>query len=252
MKLAIKFGGSAIADKKRDIINRDVIESLTDDLISFYKMFNPQLVLVTGGGYAHNLVNQYRKGTLKDYGKIHDYVEKLRNTAMSPLIESGLVIDVYRTFEIYDHKKHKGLKKYLDDLWQSTIGRRTFEQNHVWNSYGDIAKTPAEKEPFRIISGDDLIIYMARKIKADRIVFVIDKEGIYKDQDDPHSLITKMHANQISEIKFDRIGDQTGGLEKKVEKSKEALKEGIKVYFVNKDNFHDALYGKEVPTLLLP
>ena len=253
MKVVVKLGGSSLVkDKKRDSTNYGAIKSLTDDLIAFHKDVQPQMAIITGGGYAHSLVEQYNSGFLKDYKKIHEYVENLRKAVATPLINNGLVLDVYSTFEHYRHAEHKNVNEYLNYLWQLTVRKRTFELGHIWNSCGDIGLTPREEKPFRIISGDDLTIYMAEKIGAERIIFVMGAEGIYRDFNDKSSLIKKMYAAQINEIKFFDVGDQTGGLEEKIKKSQNALKKGIRIYFVNSDNFLDALYDKDVPTLILP
>jgi isopentenyl phosphate kinase len=104
--------------------------------------------------------------------------------------------------------------------------------------YGDT--TIDEKLGFTVLSGDQIVAYLARKIGANRIIIGVDTEGLY-DADPKLDKNAKLFSHlTLSEMKKiqDKLGkstvsDVTGGMPGKVFELIPAVEEGIPVIMVN-------------------
>jgi isopentenyl phosphate kinase len=119
--------------------------------------------------------------------------------------------------------------------------------------YGDAVLD--NKQRFAILSGDQLIVEMALRLKADKIIFGSDVDGVYtanpKNVHDAR-LIENFSLKQLDDLI--KIGDPlntdvTGGMLGKIIESKEAVKAGIEVILVNASEpkrVQRAILGKKV------
>jgi isopentenyl phosphate kinase len=93
---------------------------------------------------------------------------------------------------------------------------------------------------FSVVSGDQLAAYLAVKLKASRLVFGTDVDGIF-DADpklDPRArMLTKLTTSSALRVakegKVSTAPDVTGGMSGKVAEAVVAASNGIPVYFVN-------------------
>ena len=114
--------------------------------------------------------------------------------------------------------------------------------------FGDVAI--AKDKGIDILSGDQIITYLANKLNADKVIFLMDVDGIYdrNPKEKGAKLIEKIDGKikiQWEKKKF----DVTGGIKNKIE---EALKMPCKVYFINgtkKGNLTKAIKGEKVGTV---
>lgn len=241
MRIAIKLGGSVITDKSSDRPKprEDVIERLVGEVSKFSSPF----ILTHGAGsYGHPLVEKWRRGELKDFKDIHDSVKRLNKIVLKHCKKFDISYDCYSPFETLDSKND------LEKLWE--YGKDTLEKGKVLITYGDIV---ANDKGFEVLSADVLTCFLAKWWNADKIIWVVDKDGVYNKNPEvyPNSkLIKRIEGDYDAEFKTSKI-DVTGGLEEKI---KQSQKTGIKAQIINGlilGNLKKALIDENIGTLIL-
>jgi isopentenyl phosphate kinase len=104
--------------------------------------------------------------------------------------------------------------------------------------YGDIIVSDGD---YRIISGDEIALEIAKKFSPEEVIFVTDVDGLFTSdpkKDKNARLIGKVRAPEI-DIGYGDV-DATGSMRGKVERIKEILKYTNKVLIVN-GNYPDRL-----------
>lgn len=246
MRVAIKLGGSVITykDSKKPKVRKDVIENLAYEL----SKFKPPFILTHGAGsYGHPLVKDWEEGKLKDYKKIHESVETLNNIVLKCLEKYDIRFDCFSPFKTVTYRERFN----MGGLWKK--GRYSLKMKNVLVTYGDIVPF---KNNFRVLSADVSTCFLAKKWNAEKIIWVIDEDGVYTENSELNEnarFIKKMGINN-HEIKFRKTKiDVTGGLGEKIRQS---YKVGIKSQIINgliKGNLSEALKGNEkIGTLIMP
>jgi isopentenyl phosphate kinase len=125
--------------------------------------------------------------------------------------------------------------------------------------YGDV--TFDEKLGFTVLSGDQLVAYLALKFNACKIVMGVDCDGLY-DADPksdknakmyPHLTLKELQALQ-GKLAKPTNADVTGGIQGKVSELFPAVERGISVSIVNgakTGRVHKALVGEKVEGTLI-
>ena len=92
---------------------------------------------------------------------------------------------------------------------------------------------------FSIVSGDQLAVHIAISLRASRLIFATDVDGIFDsdpNQNRSARLMRLVQARNVQSIAArvrPAITDVTGGMEGKIEEAAKAAFEGIPVFFVN-------------------
>ena len=75
------------------------------------------------------------------------------------------------------------------------------------------------------INADDAACAIARAMKAEKLAFLTDIEGVYKDPDDPATLISELRVSEAEELmKQGYIG---GGMLPKLQNCIDAIENGV-------------------------
>jgi len=108
-----------------------------------------------------------------------------------------------------------------------------------------------------ILSGDQITPYIAKKLKAEKIIEVSDVEGIFTANpkiDKNARLIPEINRKNCQDIQKCLSGstaaDVTGGMRQKYIELLDAAKTGIICQIVNLKHFKDALKGKSAGTVI--
>jgi len=233
--IILKIGGSAITDKtgelaaKTEIINRLAEEIKRADL--------DNLIIVHGGGsFGHPTAAKYG---IKD-GYKEDPTQKLgfAETHHVMTVLNGLVMDALIWHEIpaisiapsscfiTDNCR----VKFFDETILKSMQKMTFTPV----MYGDAVLD--EKLGFTILSGDQLVAYLAIRYKASKIVVGTDTDGLF-DSDPksnpnakPYKHLTLAELKQI-QPKLGRANsaDVTGGMAGKIAELIPAVEQGVHV-----------------------
>ena len=272
-KIVIKIGGSAFTEKsvdyfpltlqeirerRKEFIRFDVLKR---EIREIYEAGVFPLVVINGAGpFGHYLVSNW--DLLDEKEIVHESVAYLNR----------IVVDYFKRFGI----KTKSIApfhtcKYLgngnfDIIKLYELAKPFLESNEkvIVSTYGDIVK-PVEGVSgslgdYHVISGDDLAILLADLWKADKIIMVIDEDGVYdrnpKKFEDANLIKTIGSSEKLDFLFTSERIDVTGGIAKKVEKLQKAAERGIKGQIINglkKGYLKRALLGDErIGTLILP
>lgn len=233
--IILKIGGSAITDKtgelaaKTEIINRLAEEIKRADL--------DNLIVVHGGGsFGHPTALKYG---LKD-GYNDDPTQKLgfAETHHVMTVLNGLVMDAMIWHEIAAVSiapsscflTENGKIKVFDETVLKAMQKMTFTPV----MYGDAVLD--EKLGFTILSGDQLVAYLAIKYNASKIVVGTDTDGIFdadpKTNPDakPYKKLTLAELKAIQPKLGKAQGkDVTGGMAGKIAALIPAIEHGVHV-----------------------
>lgn len=90
------------------------------------------------------------------------------------------------------------------------------------------------------INGDTAATRLAGALQAEKLVFLSNIAGILRNQEDPESLFTTLHPDQVRKLIESKV--ITGGMLPKVEASLSAMKEGVrKVHVIDGRKPHSLL-----------
>jgi isopentenyl phosphate kinase len=232
----LKLGGSAITNKaevaspRNELINRMAKEIKRADL--------DNLIIVHGGGsFGHPIAAEY---SIKDGYKETIPKQKFgcAQTHLMMTVLNGIVMDELVLQEIPAVSvaplncfvTDNGKIKTFDDSTLKAMSKLIFTPV----LYGDVVMD--EKLGFTILSGDQLVTYLALKYNAEKIVIGVDTDGIFET--DPK---TNPNANPIKHLNLEELKalqpklekasgvDVTGGMAGKIAELIPAVEAGIPI-----------------------
>lgn len=230
--IVVKYGGSAMVDEE---LKRQVIEDVT-----LLKLVGFKPIIVHGGG----------KEISRWVGKV----------GMEPQFINGLRITDTDTMEVVEMvlgKVNKSLVQLVEELGVRAIGisgkdggllkvNKKLSGGEDIGFVGEVKKVNAEilydlleKDFLPIvcpvglddeyntynINADDAACAIARAVEAEKLAFLTDIEGVYKDPDDPKTLISELRVDEAQELmKEGYIG---GGMLPKLQNCIDAIENGV-------------------------
>ena len=230
--IVVKYGGSAMVDEE---LKRRVIEDVT-----LLKLCGFKPIIVHGGGK-----------------EISRWVGK---AGMEPKFINGLRVTDEDTMEIAEMvlgRVNKSLVQLVESLGVRAIGvsgkdgallkvEKKYSEGQDIGYVGEIREVNAqvlydllEKDFLPIvcpvgldddyntynINADDAACAIARAMKAEKLAFLTDIEGVYKDPDDPSTLISELWVEQARElIEKGYIG---GGMLPKLQNCIDSIEHGV-------------------------
>ena len=236
--IILKIGGSVITDKDGELAAKtEAINRVAEEI----KRANiDNLIVVHGGGsFGHPTAKKYGiKDGLKDPSQKLGFSE----THHVMTVLNGLVMDAFVWHEIPSLSiapssiiiTENGRIKFLDD----TVLRKSMQMGFVPVLYGDAVLD--EKLGFTVLSGDQLVAYLAIKMKAEKIVIGVDTDGLYEadPKTDPNAKpYLHLNLDQLKRVQAKigkaRTTDVTGGMAGKIAELVPAVEAGINVQIVN-------------------
>lgn len=230
--IVVKYGGSAMLDEelKKRVIQDVVLLKLTG--------FKP--IIVHGGG----------KEISKWIGKV----------GMEPKFVNGLRVTDEATMEIAEmvlNKVNKSLVQMVNELGVKAVGisgkdgmllkcEKKYSNGQDIGFVGNITEVNPkiiydllEKDFLPIIcpvgcddhltsynvNADDAACAIAEAMKAEKLAFLTDVEGVYRDFEDKDSLISEMTVDEAQE--FVSAGGVGGGMLPKLQNCIDAIKSGV-------------------------
>ena len=230
--IVVKYGGSAMVDEE---LKRHVIQDVT-----LLKLVGFKPIIVHGGG----------KEISRWVGKV----------GMEPVFVNGLRKTDEATMEIAEmvlNKVNKSLVKLVEELGVNAIGisgkdggllkvDKKLSNGEDIGFVGEVKKVNAEilydlleKDFLPIvcpvgmddeyntynINADDAACAIARAMKAEKLAFLTDIEGVYKDPDDPKTLISELRVDEAQQLMND--GYIGGGMLPKLQNCIDAIENGV-------------------------
>ena len=253
----IKLGGSAITKKQEDKeeVSTENLKRLCSEISRARRKTGFDLIIVHGAGpFGHVPAKKHLLAEgFKDPSQIEGItvtrssMEQLNFSVVTALIESGInavscqpsAMGILKTGKI-DYFPTKAIEGFI------SLGM-------VPVLYGDVVID--KNRGFGILSGDQIVQYVAEKLKAQRVIIATDVEGVFeKDpRDDPKAKIIPI----LDRIRIERLSagdskatDVTGGMRGKLSELAVLAEAGIDSAIISAllpGRLQKALEGKEVP-----
>lgn len=255
----LKIGGSVITDKSREFQVRTQETNRLAREIQEAAVRN--LIIVHGGGsFGHPLAKKHAiaEGFTDERQKIgfsetHHAMTVLNGLFMDALLWHGIpAVSVTPSSCIITQK---GRVQSFDDAPLKMLMSAGFQPV----LYGDaVLDTDLG---FTILSGDQLVAVLARKLNAQHIIMGVDVNGLYSE--DPKAkksakmfrhLTLEQLVRLLNKIAKPATGDVTGGMCGKITELLPAIRQGISVTIVNAtkpDYIYRALKGNKVRSTLI-
>jgi isopentenyl phosphate kinase len=233
--IILKLGGSVITDKSKECLFR---KKIVDNLSKEIKKANKEIILIHGAGsFGHIQAKKYQldkgyndKKQLYGFSVTHERVQRLNTMVLKSLQENGILAVSISPHSIVKLDNHK-----LTDL-----NYKIFEEylaNHFTPvTFGDVVLDNRLK--FSICSGDLLSIALAKHFKPEKVIYVIDVDGLYTSNPKINKnakLIESSTIKQLENLKttLDSHDDVTGGMGGKIDAIKTIAQLGINTILVN-------------------
>jgi len=262
-KIVLKIGGSIIT--KRDVesfplgieeikrgadeyIRYDNVKRIAGELREALDEKNIQLILVNGvGPFGHFLVKHKRPND-----EVQESVKFLNEKIIAELRKIGIDAVPIPPSKSCEFAAVEGDGEFdISYLWE--VGKVLLEEGKILSTYGDMLRGG------KVISGDDLVVLLAEKWQAKKIITATDVGGVFTKDPKTNSdakLIKRLSDADSAKVEYtiDKV-DVTGGMASKVEKLKRAAGHGVKCQIINglkEGNIKSALLGDEtIGTLIL-
>ena len=230
--IVVKYGGSAMIDEE---LKKRVIEDVT-----LLKLVGFKPIIVHGGGkeiskwvekagMEPKFINGLRV-TDKDTMELAEMVLGKVNKSLVQLVESLGVRSIGISGK--DGALLKVAKKYSDGQDIGYVGEVTEVNEQIIydlleKDFLPIICPVGMDENYHTynINADDAACAIAKAVHAEKLAFLSDIEGVYKDKDDPTSLISELHVHEAEAM----IGEGYvgGGMIPKLQNCIHAIEEGV-------------------------
>ena len=221
----IKIGGSVATHKNRKgaSVRRKLLLKIAQEIKKTKKQGEFNLILIHGAGAGgHQIARKYKlaSGTLGNKNKIRGSLlssvanQKLNNSIFDIFYSGGLnVYPIHTASTIIQKNK-------IIDFVELALIKKALANNFIPILYGEMVFD--EELGMSICSGDAIAPYLAKKLKARKVFFASDIDGIFSE--DPHKnkkakLIEKINLKEINKkvsLGKSHNTDVTGGLMGKV------------------------------------
>lgn len=230
--IVVKYGGSAMTDEN---LKRNVIKDVT-----LLKLVGFKPILVHGGGKDISAM-------ISKVGKTPEFVNGLRVTDAETMdiaemvlgkVNKGLVslVSELGIKAVGISGKDGGLltveKKYADGADIGFVGNITQVNTKILedlleNDYLPIVAPIGLDDKFQTynINADDAACAIAKAMGADKLAFLTDIEGVYKNPSDPDTFINRLTVSEADELIKD--GYVGGGMLPKLNNCTDAIKNGV-------------------------
>ena len=255
--IILKLGGSALTVKDADspTLDEENLNRIAEE-VSYY---NDDMVIVHGAGsYGHIYAKLYKIGDKLISPRDNLYkIEGMCTTQASMQLFNHMIITKLqeRGIPAVGIKPSSFImtKDKRIDICDARIVQRYVDEGFVPVLYGDAVLDLNPEIKFAILSGDQLITYLAKELKCDRVILSSDVDGIYTDnpKNNPDAELMEV-VTRDTKLNFSSNKDQvdvTGGMEGKINELLSLADEGIESLIINAEvegNIQQAVSGQKV------
>jgi len=254
-QIILKLGGSVITRKEKpSTANLQAIRRLASEISSAEAA--PLVVVHGGGSFAHPLAKRYAikegyKGKASQalgFALTHQAMVALNKLVVDALIQNKLPAVAVSPSSCVVTKSGR-----IQAMMEEPL-KKLLQTGFVPVLYGDAVLD--SDLGFTILSGDQLIAYLAMRLNAQRIIVGIDVDGLYTADpktDSSARLISHITLNKLKsmrqQIEEAKVTDVTGGMLGKIAELIPSIEKGITALIVNATkpkNVYKALKGEKV------
>lgn len=259
----LKIGGSVATYKDRSgfSVRRLLLKKIASAIKNVQKEKNFGLILIHGAGAAgHQLAKRYglQGGVAESKKKWHGaFLSRFANQKLSVAIAESLYKGGLRIVSVHTASMIVQKKGRIANCNLRTI-RDALDSECLPLLYGEMVFD--KSLGMSICSGDAIAPYLAKKLKAEKIFFATDTDGIFDK--DPHKnrnaklveCLPLKNARGEIELTDSHNMDVTGGMKGKIKKLA-GLSESIKTIEIfnglKPGNYKKALMGEKFPHTII-
>lgn len=261
--IILKLGGSIVTKKDAatpTLDDKNLVRIANEISDSSYE----KLVIVHGAGsFGHPFAKKYGIGDkIKDDQDLWNKMLGFSITQHGVKELNGLVCEYLRIHGVLSVSVHsssfiltKNKRIYSANL---DLIRRYLDLGFVPVLYGDVVLDLDESIKMAVLSGDQIVKYLAENLRPERVIMASDVDGIYskdpKSNPDAQLLEVVTSPEQI-ELKNTQTSDVTGGMWGKLTELLELASLGVESEIINANKFNiikKALNGEKVIGTLIP
>ncbi|MEM0241015.1 MAG: isopentenyl phosphate kinase [Candidatus Nezhaarchaeales archaeon] len=246
----VKFGGSAITVKDEPFtVRRGALRSMCTQVLNHVERGGRVVVVHGGGSFGHPLAMTYKlgEGLIDNDSYVGVSLTRLAMRVLNEMVVREFVRLGGRPFTIEPSSSFILKGGCLESYFIRSV-EVALEKGFIPILHGDVA-LDEDQRGISILSGDTIASTLAVTLKADKLIYVLDVDGIYLE--DPKKkpdaeLIRFLSETMLRRIKSTSGVDVTGGVEKKIREAFKAFRGGVKVVcFINwrRNNLFKALEG---------
>lgn len=248
--IIVKLGGSVITNKGKQCSFR---QKVMNNLAKEIKKANKEIILVHGAGsFGHIFAKKYklndgykRNNQLKGFALTHAMVQKLNSLVLKSLHDCNIPAVSIPPHSILKLNNHK-----LTQM-DYNIFKEYLNVHFLPVTFGDVVLD--KKLGFSISSGDLLVMALSEYFKPEKVIFVIDEDGLYTANPKTDKNAEFIDSTSFKELdKFtttaDKHADVTKGMEGKIDTIKNIARKGIDTVLLNgnkHNRLYDVLVGKD-------
>ena len=245
--IILKLGGSIITNKdsKEPLCNYDTLKRLTNEIKeALINMPNEKLIVVHGAGsFGHTFAKKYDIGAnFKDENDFknkregfvitNNWTKKLNNYVCDALINSDIPAIGVQPSSVFITKNKRIIQSNIDLI------EKYLDLGLVPVLYGDVVLDINKNINLVVISGDQIINYLAQELRPNKVVLGTDVDGVYNKNPKTNSdarLITSVSSlNDLdSQESTTNNIDVTGGMVGKIKELLSLAELGINSQIIN-------------------
>ena len=208
--IVVKYGGSAMLDEN---FMKSVIQDIT-----LLKLVGFKPIIVHGGGKA---ISRH----IDRLGMETQFINGLRVTDEDTLEAAEMVLN----------SVNKKLVQIVEQLGVRAIGisgkdgrlltvKKKLSEGQDIGYVGEVTHVDEDYHGYNI-NADDAASAIAEAVKAEKLAFLTDTEGVYMDKDDSSTVISEMTVSEAEKLIEDGI--IAGGMLPKIKNCMDAIKNGV-------------------------
>jgi isopentenyl phosphate kinase len=239
----VKLGGSVITHKSQECSFRvDIMDGLAQRI----QQTGKEMILVHGAGsFGHILAKQYKlndgfqsDNQLQGFSLTHARVQELNSLVLQSLHSHDIPAVSLPPHAI------TLLNNHVLEQMEYAIFSEYLQRGFVPVTFGDVVLDTALR--LSICSGDLLVRALAERFQPEKVVFVVDVDGLYTSnpkQDADAEFIETITRDDLERLttKADAQADVTGGMKGKLDTIKTISSFGVDTVVVN-GNKPDRVY----------
>ncbi len=240
MRVILKLGGAIITDKREGLFDKAEYNTINRLAEEIAEVKDVELILVHGAGsFGHPYIKKYGLSP-EGISRTHLACERLCTIICNALLDKGLnpaPIHPFSSFKIENCNI-----KYDPQIFEELM------EEFIPVTHGDVVRKDSE---WCVLSGDDIVVELAKKLKADRVGFATKTQIYFRGQP-----VEEFHLEKLHELdsKEDNTSDVTGGMFGKLKKVMEIV-DRVEVFVFNgmiNGSVSSFLRGADVGTKILP
>ncbi|NPA48094.1 MAG: isopentenyl phosphate kinase family protein [Thermococci archaeon] len=236
--IIVKIGGSVFSDKggEEENIRTDVVRRIAGEIREFYP--GRSFLIVHGGGsFGHPLAKRYgiRDGLVGDlqekrigFSKTHQAMLRANSLIVDAFLDEGLPAFSVSTSSVFTSRNGRVASGSIHVI------RRLLQLGLIPVLFGDVVID--EEKGIDVLSGDQIMTYLTEELRPEKVIFLMDVDGIYDGKPGEGRLIDELKEDDVERL-LERLRctsgtDVTGGI---CNKLREALRmvRFSEVWFVN-------------------